>query len=229
MLVWLPDDEPDPTVYGIAPPGNEEDREAPLVWLSSSEIVFPFDRPVLDCRSVTRGVVSTAQDQDQLDRFIALRNPASAESLRGKNVEECKTIGCSLQLPNPGLDTEGRIYSARRLEYKWDVALWGNTLYFTRSWGGELQYRAAFEPSAESILVTSMEVPKWEMDDPTYPPASVEFLLRTLVLGEIAAHPFPALLNIMEPEQLAMWAYKTYGCIARFGAFPEGVEPKLVG
>src|SRR5262245_193519 len=79
VLVWLPPEMPDPTRYGISPPGSEEDRHANLAWIQAGSDAFAM--PVIDCRSVTRGMVSTAQDRQTLDRYVALRTD-SGESLR---------------------------------------------------------------------------------------------------------------------------------------------------
>jgi hypothetical protein len=219
VLVWLPCDAPDPTRYGIAPPGSEEDVNSQLAWIEAGPDTFAV--PVVDCRSITRGIVSTAQDQQTLDRYVALRKD-TGESLRAEHPEDARIAPCDLRYPfELGATTlpTGRRYSSRRLEYKWDIAHWDGHLLFSRSWTGVLIYRARFVIAGDELRIEEVEGTA-ATDDPVGGPrfdvAAVDFLVRALLLNTIVPHPVPDLFE-NRLRMIAMWSFKFFGCDARFG------------
>ena len=218
-LVWLPKGTPSPEVHGISPPGSQEDIQAPLQWLDPS--TTPFSTPVLDCRSITRGVVSTAQDQATLDRYAALRNDAG-EHLGRAGADELHTTVCDLAYPlEPGVTAlpEGRRYSSRRLEYKWDIAHWDGHLLFSRSWTGALVYRCRAEVVGSTLRIHTIETPVLDDIRPAsdaFVRAAVDFLVRALLMGQVTPHPMPEIFGD-DLRAYAVWSFREFGCDARFG------------
>lgn len=226
VFVWLPPDEPDPLRYGIKPVGSEEELNAELRWLNAIE--NPFGQRLLDCRSVTRGMISTAQDQATLDRYIRLRSD-TGESLRDQHAPSVHRISCKLNYPCEPRATalpNGRRFVSLRLEYKWDIAHWDGALLFTRSWTGDLVYRTSVsiapgDPAPGILSVTEIEI----ADDGTggsnmgddFHIAAVDFLAQTYLLQRIVPHPLPEWLSGAPERTLALWSLQQFGCDARYG------------
>ena len=223
VLIFVPEGTPDPTRYGFAPVGNGEERAAPLSWIPKES--SPFGVPVLDCRSITRGFVSTAESQEQLETFRSFRADGSGAHVRDKHPEGARGLPCHLRFDRIGELPQGRIFTASRLEYKWDVTYHGSDLIFSRSWTGVVEYRASLAIEASLAMVTSIETavaPSENSENDRLDILTVDFLVRTYLLREVAPFPLPDELATPEAthetNRLAgMLALKPLGCDARFG------------
>jgi hypothetical protein len=224
VFVWVPPGAPDPTVHGLQPLGSPEERESELRWLSEEE--SPFGLRVLDCRRVSRGMVSTAENQACLERYVALRGD-TGESLRRRHPPDARTVPCALRYPSePGATAmpNGRRFVSLRLEYKWDIAHWDGALLFTHSWTGKLVYRAPImitangdEPGVMSIAEIEAAAGKHHMESDAYVVATVDFLIQAYLLGRIVPHPIPKDIEAAPERTIALWCFQTFGCAARYG------------
>ncbi len=115
---------------------------------------------------------------------------------------------------------QGRLFTALRLEYKWDVTCHGSDLVFSRSWTGAVEYRASLDAVQTVTSIETAAEPSEENDRSDI--LTVDFLIRTFVLGEIV--PFPLPEGLASPDSppeanrlAAHFALKRLGCDARFG------------
>jgi hypothetical protein len=233
--VFVPDGSPDPSVHGFAAVGSPEELKAPLVWLAEESGSFGLS--VLDCRSVTRGHVSIAESGAQLEVFGALRGDTRGEHVRGKRPEPPRTIACHLEYPSIAHLQLGRVFSAPRLEYKWDVVWDGADLAFSRSWTGDVEYRARLVIEASRATVASIECKEQTSsgeETDRLDVLTVDFLIRTYVFSEVALFPIPVGLARTDstPEEnrlTAMLALKRLGCDARFGCSVDDLWNQRMG
>jgi hypothetical protein len=120
----------------------------------------------------------------------------------------------------------GRRFSSHRLEYKWDVAHWDGALLFTRSWTGDLVYRAALtitrgDPEPGIMSIAEIETAHDGAGDDNrgdgFHVAAVDFLVQTCLLHRIVPHPLPEWLSAAPARTLALWSLQQFGCDARYG------------
>lgn len=229
VLVWLPDTEPDPSVHGISPVGTPEERAAPVQWLASEE--SPFGLRVLDCRGFTRGSVSTTSNGQELARYIELRRDTGGENVRGGRPAGGREVPCRLEYGLP-VPAEGGVFRSRRLEFKWDVTRHADRLIFSRSWSGAVEYVATFVPSSGGLTLTRVEAPVTARSFPTDADnddqldlLSVDYLVRSCLLGEVAPHPLPDAVEHFKPDTIAKLSMKWFGCEARYGALVSTLAP----
>lgn len=203
------------------------DDDAPsleLAWLEGAR--SPFGVAVLDCRRVVRGAIATPGDQAQLDRFAALRGE-TGESLRAAHPARARTRACDLRYAvDAARRADGRWFSASRLECKWDIARWDDALLFTRSWSGDLIYRARLAGAASELRVVQVEARGASASDAAsdddddaarHDVAAVDFLVQTYLLDRVAPFPIPAAQRDAAPREIALWGMRYFGRDARFG------------
>jgi hypothetical protein len=120
----------------------DDDLFSQLTWLGPDQ--NPFRMRVLDCRPFSTTMISTTKDPAIAARFNALRRE-NGEQHRGQHPADPLAVPCVLSYPFNGESRDGPLFVARQMEDKWDVYLSDSTLYFARSWTGELAFRAAVE------------------------------------------------------------------------------------
>ena len=101
------------------------------------------------------------------------------------------------------------------MEEKWDIYLFNGDLYFARSWGGDLVYKASVKFEQSRIVVTKILAQR-EGGTSENSVAVVDFLIKSHVYGVVAPHPLPDTPG-MPPSQLAAWSFARYGRRGLFG------------
>jgi hypothetical protein len=180
-------------------------------WVPADE--NPFGVDVLECSAFARSMVAMTSSADVARRF---------SELRGSQGAHCRTddsagtiVSCQLEYP---LDThaEGPVFLSQQMEDKWDVFLVGSELCFSRSWTGQVAYRAAVTFDRSRAILTHVR----SMSDGDSPDAAVgvvDYLIKSHVYGLVAPHPLaggPAGTD----KDLAYWSFGRYGRRGVFGA-----------
>ena len=95
------------------------------------------------------------------------------------------------------------------MEDKWDVFLVDGDLYFTRSWTGEVAYRARIA-FVNSLAIVSEIRSEREPSGSEDPRAVVDYLIKSHVFGLVAPHPLPE-TDRSQTRDLAQWSFGRYG------------------
>ena len=118
---------------------TEADVFSELRWIEAAD--NPFGIRVLDCRPVVLGLISTTTDPDIARRFLELRSSTGTEHF-GHVPNDAIHSECDLTYPAEERPSEGPLFVAKEMEDKWNIYLYSDYLYFTRSWTGVLVSRA---------------------------------------------------------------------------------------
>jgi hypothetical protein len=172
----------------------------------------PFGVELLDCSDFAGSMLSSTANPDVADRFTRLRQ-ANGEHCRGTEPVIPIAIECRLEYPFDG-HQDGPLFKAQRMEEKWDVYLFDAALYFTRSWTGDLAYKASFAREHGRGIVTMIS--HRDLGGSEDPVAVVDFLIKSHVYGVVAPHPLPRAPELQATE-LAVWSFAWYGRRGRFG------------
>jgi hypothetical protein len=186
----------------------------------------PFGVEIWDCTSFTQSMLSTTGDPQIAARFLHLRASTGAEyrdrpidsAETGAPAEEIAAISCDLAYPYQGEVRDGAVFKAECMEDKWDIYLYSPYLYFVRSWGGQLIYRAKIRAEPGAVRVSQIEVASGE--DPEFTRQAVDFLIQSHLLGLSVPHPLPQSLPA-EAVKIAVYSFSSYGRRCRYGAYGD--------
>src|SRR5204862_3610513 len=130
-----------------------------------------------------------------------------------------------LTYPYPDQE-DGPLFVAQQMEDKWDVYRFGDSLYFARSWSGDLIYRARLAPDRSSVTVRTISA-RGDFAAAPDPVAVVDFLIKSHVFDLVAPHPVP-LDPGMDTGQLALWSFANFGRRGLFGTRSDAVGLAVV-
>jgi len=146
------------------------------------------------------------------------RDQPIADGKTGAAASEVVTIPCDLKYPYQGEVQDGVLFRAEAMEDKWDIYLYRPHLYFVRSWGGQLIYRATLSSEPGVVRVTQIEAARG--DDSHFHRQTVDFLIQSHLLGKDVPHPLPSTLPA-EADQVALFSFSSFGRRCRYGAYAD--------
>lgn len=177
----------------------------------------PLGVELWDCRPFTHNTISTTGNADIARSFVELRKSQGAEH-RGHAPASARVISSDLTYALGSRPPEGPLCKALEMEDKWDIYLFGDSLYFARSWTGELDYLATVDFHENEMHVSAIAVAGHQ--DLASAPRVVDFLVKSLLLGREVPHPLPADLP-PTPEQVALFSFHMYGRRCSFGTYVD--------
>lgn len=188
---------------------ENKDQEYEFSWVEIGE-QNPFNKRILDIRSFTQHVLAFTKDKHVAGLFNKQRHSIGQE-LTNTKIPGSKTIEVSLVYPHNGSKIEGAAYKAKCMEDKWDIYGWNNILYLTRSWTGEIVYKATIHVTETSFEVQKIEycADGYNENDPSLVVNNVHFLLKTLAFGAIYPHKVPAVLT--NEKDIAIYSFSQFG------------------
>ena len=194
-----------------------DDLKEQVRWIPASE--NPFGMEVLDCRAVSDTLLSVTSDPEVAERFVKLRD-ATGQEVRGAEPQESTIVQCNLAYPSAGEPLEGPLVKAEEMEDKWDIYFYDGYLYFTRSWTGQLVFRAkiTFEPGRARI--TEIAAPRIYVERIDLAVGAVDFLIKRYVYNMDVPHPLPSDIP-KEAQTLAMASFSEFGRAAQFGSYED--------
>ena len=202
--------------------------ELPLVpelnWISREE--SPFKMRVLDVRSFTMSMVASPADKKLAELFIQLRS-SKGNQYHGKSPDQAMHVDCQLRYPHGGPTRDGPLVMAKEMEDKWDVFLYENDLYFTRSWTGVLVYKARIDFFDTTAIVSSIHaIPQLVKGGSWLAICAVDFLVKSLLYRRIAPHAVPP--SIPNDEMgIAAYSFQEYGRWATYASFEDTTRIQL--
>ncbi|MBA4192035.1 MAG: hypothetical protein C0467_28995 [Planctomycetaceae bacterium] len=196
----------------------QDDIFAQLAWLDPDQ--SPFGTRVLDCRPFSTTMISTTADPNIAATFNHLR-VSTGENHRGQHPADPITVPCTLTYPFDGKVADGPLFTARQMEDKWDIYLFDCVLYFSRSWTGELVFRATAEFREREVALTVIEASKAKLwGDPGFAVRMVDFLVKSHLHRWPVPHPLPQALP-EDKKILAMYSFSEYGQWAAYASYQD--------
>lgn len=209
-------------------------------WLSADQKDNPFTIDGYDCLSLVNSMVTATSDEAIARSFVGLRESAGLEYV-GQLPAEAIEVSPDLAYPLKGGVTEGPVFKASQMEEKWDVYLYGQRLYFCRSWTGTLVYVAEFvisdsspeqfptSPQANSALQVSR---LWVAGNSAstakeFVIRQADYLIRRFLFQRRVPHPLPPDLP-RDPETVGAYSFSQYGNMCCFGSFADTLPLNLL-
>lgn len=170
----------------------------------------PFNKRVLDIRSLTQSMLSFTKDKAVAELFNKQRHSIGKELIDTK-LEGSKTIDTHLEYPHNGSKMEGAGYKAKCMEDKWDIYFWNGIMYLTRSWTGEVIYKAHTTVSDTNFRITKIEYSENEYThaDPSLAIDNVHFIVMSHAFGRPFPHKVPKTLIV--EKDIALYSFNQFG------------------
>lgn len=176
----------------------------------------PFNKRILDVRSLTWNVVATTKDKSVAESYNHLRNSNGQEYI-GIDIENGDTIDTILEYSHNGEALEGIVFKSDSMDCKWDIYIYNNIFYFTRSWLGELVYKAHAEVLADRIVIHKIEFP--QEIAPELAKSDIHFLLKTHAMGQVLPHQVP---NYFDSDMdIALYSFRQFGNKGCYACFED--------
>ena len=192
--------------------------------VSSSEYSFkwydpggesPYPFRTLDCRPLTHTVVSATKDPKIAKSFQRLRS-SDGRDLVPLAISDSSAMDCDLRIPHNGAKLEGIVFKADRMEVKWDIYVYDSVFLFSRSWTGELIFRAEAEIGETEIRICRIHA---ALSDKVAV-QNVYFLLASHAMRQVFPHSVPREL----PDHamaIATYSFGVFGNRACFATFDD--------
>jgi hypothetical protein len=195
-----------------------------LRWIEAED--NPFGMRVLDCRPLSLTTVSVTSKPEIASRFADLRRSTGKEYV-GAAPPSSSRSECNLIYPAALEIKEGPLFKAMRFEDKWDIFLYDDLLYFSRSWTGILQFRARLEFSEKLVRLIWIESAQGERHaEPTSQAAKdVDFLIKSHLYRLEGPHSLPADVPD-DPSIIAGFSISRYGRWASFATYDDTTSYK---
>jgi hypothetical protein len=188
-------------------PANDNTYE--FTWYDIGED-NPFNKRILDIRSLTQNTLSSTTDRAVAELFLTLRQSIGSEYI-DVDFNGNKSVETKLVYPHNGAKIEGAAYKAKCMEDKWDIYGWNDIIYLTRSWTGELKYKAYISVSNTNFTIYRIEYSPddYTDNDTALVINNVHFLINTLAFGKVYPHQIPQ--NIIIEKDIAVYSFSLFG------------------
>ncbi|MEK8033703.1 hypothetical protein AACH06_23015 [Ideonella sp. DXS29W] len=170
-----------------------------------------------ECEAFATSMTSTTGDP-QIAAHFATSRTARNESIAGTLPEGAVEHPCDLSYPCPGGVADGPLRKAEVMEDKWDIYLYGQRIYFCRSWTGRLVFVVDF--SLDGARLHFHRIWSQAGIDAPMPVRQVDYLIKSHLERRRAPHPLPSSLA-REPGAIAMYSFSEYGRICCFGSYED--------
>ena len=196
----------------------------PVRWLAPNE--NPFGVEVLDCRVYAASMIATTADPQIAKQYSGLRT-SSGEEFRGSSPRDARKVACSLTYQVNQRPGHGPAFKSQQMEDKWDIYFYDDYLYFTRSWTGDLVFRAEMRfadgQARMSLIETSLKD-----DEDQFIVRQVDFLVKSHLLGLASLYPLPKSRRTDPPNVLALYSFALYGRRALYGSFEDTLTTRVI-
>lgn len=194
-------------------------------WLGKDDPKNPFTVDGYDCR-IVRDMQSITTDKDVAATFIALRRsvgqnhsgqlPASATAIEHRLVYPCGGIA------------DGVVFKSKQMEQKWDIYLYGDRLYFCRSWTDALVFVATFSTTADSLAIETIWAAAEAMEGGReHVVRQVDYLIKSHLFRRVVPHPLPDMLQ-KDPSSIGLYSFNQFGNVCCFGTFADTLPHDLI-
>jgi hypothetical protein len=195
----------------------------PVRWLGPNENSFGVE--VLDCSVYATSMLSTTKDLQVANQYSVLRT-SSGEEFRGRSPQDARKVACSLTYPVAKPPSHGPVFKSQAMEDKWDIYFYDGSLYFTRSWTGDLVFRAEVRFAEEQARIALIET-SLKDDEDQFVVQQVDFLIKSHLLGLASPHPLPKSRRMDPAYVLATFSFSLFGRRGLYGTFEDTLATKV--
>ena len=168
----------------------------------------PFNKRILDCRNYTQTNLATTSDKNIAEKFNRLRQSDGNQYI-SHGFKNKITLDTNLKYPPTGSQLTNLIFKAQSFDEKWDIYIYDNCFYFTRSWTGELIYKAFATRDSNHVTIYKIELETNDSVHKSIAICNVYFLITTQILKGILPHRVPAKLKT--EMEIALYSFSQFG------------------
>jgi len=231
VLVWLLERRRQQQIEQVlqlatAPTAAAAAQQIPEVrWLGKDDAKNPFRVDGYDCLALVRAMQSITTDKNVAETFLTLRSSVGSNHL-GQLPAGAAAIDHRLEYPCKGI-ADGIVFKSRQMEQKWDIYLYGDRLYFCRSWTDALVFVANFSLTKDSLVVENIWVAADAMEGGRdHVVREVDYLIKSHLLRRAVPHPLPESLP-KEPGSIGLYSFSQYGNLCCFGTYDDTLRNDL--
>lgn len=197
-----------------------------VTWLSEDDPKNPFTVDGYNCLAFVRSMRATSSDQDVAARFVGLRS-SIGRNHAGQMPAGASAIEHRLVYASGGGVADGALFKAQQMEQKWDIYLYGDCLYFCRSWTDALVFTAKFSTTANSLAVETVWAAVEAIDGGREQAVrQVDYLIKNHLFRRVVPHPLPETLP-QDPNVIGPYSFSQYGNMCCFGTYADTLRNDL--
>jgi hypothetical protein len=189
-----------------------------FIWYEIGE-GNPFNKRILDIRSFTLSMIATTSSKEIVEKYNSLRSSVGNEYI-GTRVPNSKSTLTNLKYPHNGSVLRGAAFKADSMDCKWDIYVYDNIFYFSRSWTGDMVYKATAKINEDSIELTAIEYP--EETEESLAINDVHFLMMSHAFGRVFPHMIPRAL--LSENEIALYSFSTFGNKACYASYEPIID-----
>jgi hypothetical protein len=174
---------------------------------------------VLDCTKNAESMMSTTGSREIAWKYAELRH-ASGQELPGIACQRTPSVPCELTYEIKNRPAYGPVFKSRVMEEKWDIYFYDELLFFCRSWGGDLIFRAAAKCEPPTLRVLQVEASQKITEKMAV--REVDFLIKSHLLSATALHPLSLELG-RDAQELVLYSFTCYGRRGLYGTSEETI------
>ena len=114
-----------------------------------------------------------------------------------------------MKYPPTGSQLTTLIFKAKSFDETWDIYVYDNCFYFTKSWTGELVYKAFASVDSSNVTIYKVELQGDDSGDQSIAVSNVHFLVTTQILKGILPHRVPT--NLKTNMEIALYSFSQFG------------------
>ena len=188
-------------------------------WLELGENDNPFNKKVLDVSSYTRTTMAFTTEKLIAEKYNELRGSLGKELIDFDTSNFNKTTA-NLEYPHSGEKLEEIAFKADSMDCKWDIYAYNDFFFFSRSWDGELIYKARYNITRNKIVIPEIFFNNFSSDNEAK--NDVHFLMKSHAIGQAFPHLIP---NKLKTEsEIAQWSFVKFGNRAYYATYEDIID-----
>lgn len=182
-------------------------------WLPAAQ--NPWQVPLLDVRGLTQQVTAWSRNPQAASNAISF-DSEDGLAFADQHPESARRIPLALRYRRDRLLADGPLFLPRCMEHKWALFHHGGAIQIVRSWQRQVVAIARTAQSGEWLDVTELHGSLTDDDEaPEFAARSLDFLVRSHVLGVVHPAPLPDELAA-DAQKAATYCFSLYGNRALF-------------
>jgi hypothetical protein len=193
---------------------SQENMFSDVKWIAVAD--SPFTVRVLDCRAAFGNLTAWTTDKAISESYLELRSSDGRQHIAHQPAS-AKTILSNLKYHHAGHAPEGKLFRSSKMDEKWDIYHYDDTLLLVRSWRDQLVYRATVQFSDDEVHVLSIQYDSVFVESDEMATRGVDFLIRSHLFDLVTPAPIPSRLR-EGAKEIAAYLWKQYGTMVYYGA-----------
>jgi len=187
----------------------------------------PFDQPILDIRSVTLNIVATTKEKAIAENYNSSRSDDGKRYI-GTKIPNGKLYKSNLRYPHNGDELKGIVYKADSMDVKWDIYVYDDWFYFTRSWTSELIYKVHYANLGDALFFDEIETAQDSDGIENLHEQNINSLLLTHVMGRVWPFVISKSFEKVGEKEIALNLFSRFGNKATIATHADTLTMKLI-